>query len=55
MSILYSSVPQDGGTALIDAVREGYTETVGVLVEAGADVNLQENVSKPNLLFSSES
>ena len=30
------------------AVLEGYTETVSVLVEAGADVNLQENVSKPN-------
>ena len=30
------------------AVWEGDTETVSVLVEAGADVNLQENVSKPN-------
>ena len=50
LSILYSSVPQDGITALIDAVWAGHTETVSVLVEAGngADVNLQENVSKPN-------
>ena len=30
------------------AARRGYTETVSVLVEAGADVNLQENVSKLN-------
>jgi len=33
-------------TALITAVQEGKTETVHALVKAGADVNLQDKVSK---------
>ena len=37
---------QDGLTALILAVQKGDTETVDVLVKAGVDVNLQENVSE---------
>ena len=45
-----ASVPQDGLTALIYAVRRGNTETVSVLLEAGADVNLQEKVSEPIVL-----
>jgi len=45
---LYFSIPQDGLTALIYAVREGHTETVNLLMEAGADVNLQEEVREPN-------
>ena len=44
---LSSCVPQDGLTALIIAAGDGYTETVSVLVEAGADVNLQEKVREP--------
>ena len=44
---LYSAVPQDGETALIRAARKGHTETVSVLVEAEADVNLQEKVREP--------
>ena len=42
------SVPQDGLTALILAVKEGHTETVRTLLAAGADVNLQEEVNKCN-------
>ena len=38
---------QDGLTALILAVQSGDTEAVDVLVKAGADMNLQENVSEP--------
>ena len=38
---------QDGLTALMRAVQSGDTEAVDVLVKAGADVNLQENVSEP--------
>ena len=44
---LYSAVPQYGRTALIRAAQDGHTETVSVLVEAGADVNLQEKVREP--------
>ena len=44
---LYSDVPQDGQTALIRAAQNGHTETVSVLLEAGADVNLQEKVREP--------
>ena len=43
-----SSVPQDGLTALILAVKEGHTETVKAILAAGADVNLQEEVNKCN-------
>ena len=42
------SVPQDGLTALILAVKEGHTETVRTLLAGGADVNLQEEVNKCN-------
>ena len=42
------SVPQDGLTALILAIKEGHTETVRALLAAGADVNLQEEVNKCN-------
>ena len=38
---------QNGLTALMRAVQSGDTEAVDVLVKAGADVNLPENVSKP--------
>ena len=38
---------QNGLAALILAVLRGYIEAVDVLVRAGADVNLQENVSEP--------
>jgi len=39
---------QAGLTALIRAVRSGDTETVEILVKAGANVNLQEKVSECN-------
>ena len=41
---------QNGETALICAVNSllGKPETVSALVQAGADVNLQDKVSEPN-------
>ena len=42
---MVSVVPQDGLTALIIAVRNHRTETVKLLLAAGADVNLQEKVN----------
>ena len=43
--ILHMSViTQDGWSALIRAAYNGHTETVGELVKAGADMNLQTNV-----------
>ena len=44
------SVSQDGQTALIHAAREGCTETVVILLGAGADLNIQE-VNKPNYAY----
>ena len=42
------AVPQDGQTALILAVKEGYTETMEALLAAKADMNLKE-VKKTNI------
>jgi len=41
---------QDGQTALMWVCygRQGSPEIVSALVEAGADVNLQDKVSEPN-------
>ena len=36
---------QDGGTALVWASRYGFMECVKVLLDRGADVNMQDNVS----------
>ena len=43
-------ISQDGLTALILAAKEGCTETVKILLDAGADVNIQEKVNKPNYM-----
>ena len=39
------SVLQDGATALMAAAQEGRTQAAAILVEGGAQVNLQRNVS----------
>ena len=39
---------QYGQTTLIRAARWGHAEAVSALVEAGADMNLQDKVSEPN-------
>ena len=36
---------QDGRTALHWAVREGYYDCAQLLVQSGADVDIQDNVS----------
>ena len=36
--------PQHGDTALMEAARRGHSETVRVLVEVGADLNVQNKV-----------
>ena len=36
--------PQDGCTALMDATLEDHSETVRVLVQLGADLNVQNKV-----------
>ena len=40
------SIPQDGLTALIIAVKEGHTETVRTLLAVRPDVNLCEKVKQ---------
>ena len=42
---LTQSISQDGLTALILAAKEGCTKTVKILLDAGADVNIQEKVA----------
>ena len=39
------SVLQNGATALLVAAQEGHEHTAAILVEGGAQVNLQRNVS----------
>ena len=39
------SVLQNGATALMAAAQEGHTQAAAILVEGGAQVNLQRNVS----------
>ena len=39
-----SVITQDGDSALIIAVREGRTEVVSLLLEAGANTDLQNKV-----------
>ena len=48
---MVSVVPQHGQTALVYAVQEHDTETVKLLLAAGADVNLQEKVNNTKLIF----
>ena len=42
--------PQDGLTALMLATLEGHSETVNVLVQCGADPNVQNKVQEYTLL-----
>jgi ankyrin repeat protein len=39
-----NGVLQNGNTALLMAAQEGYTDIVQLLMEAGADVNVQSKV-----------
>ena len=39
-----SVITQDGNSALIIAVREGRTEVVSLLLEAGANIDVQNKV-----------
>ena len=39
-----SVITQDGDSALMIAAREGMTEVVSLLLEAGANINLQNEV-----------
>ena len=39
-----SVITQDGDTALIEAASNGRTKVVSQLLEAGADIDLQNNV-----------
>jgi ankyrin repeat protein len=39
-----NGVLQNGNTALLMAAQEGYTDVVQLLMEAGADVNVQSKV-----------
>ena len=48
---MVSVVPQDGLRALIIAIRNHRTETVKLLLAAGADVNLQEKVNKTKIIY----
>ena len=47
---IHVHVSQFGLTALMWAVKKGYSDTVTVLLEAGANTNTQENVSTQFLL-----
>ena len=42
---IHVHVSQFGLTALMLAVKEGYSDIVSVLLEAEANTNIQENVS----------
>ena len=42
--------PQDGLTALMLATLKGHSETVSVLVQHGADLNVQNKVHEDTLL-----
>ena len=42
--LLMSIITQDGDSALMKAASNGHTEIVEELVEAGADLNLQNKV-----------
>lgn len=48
--MLYYIPPQDGLTALMCATLENHSETVSVLVEYGADLNVQNKVQEYTLL-----
>ena len=41
----YSVLHQDGETALTSAAHEGHTETVMSLLDRGADINQENDVS----------
>lgn len=42
---------QEGGSPLLAASRKGFCDTVSMLCEKGADVNLADNVSTSYVLF----
>ena len=44
VSLHLSVITQGGDSALMMAVREGRTEVVSLLLEAGADIHLQNEV-----------
>ena len=44
VSLHMSVITQNGDTALMTAVREGRTEVVSLLLEAGANIHLQNKV-----------
>lgn len=43
-----------GVTPLMDAVSNGYTDSIEILLKAGADVNLKDNEGKTALMMASE-
>ena len=45
VSLHVSVITQDGKSALMMAAREGRTEVVSLLIEAGANINLQNKVN----------
>ena len=44
ISLLMSVITQDGDSALMMAVRKGWTEVVSLLLKAGANTDLQNKV-----------
>ena len=44
ISLHMSVITQDGDTALMLAAREGMTDVVSMLLEAGANIELQDKV-----------
>ena len=45
--LIFISITQNGNSALIIAVREGRTEVVSLLLEAGINTELQNKVKCP--------
>lgn len=51
LSLMYFLDPQEGDTALHDAVRLNRYKTVKLLVVAGADIKIKNSVSVPLIHF----
>ena len=48
---MYIVLTQDGDTALLLACREGKVDVVKVLLQAGADMNIQNKVRNNNYYY----
>ena len=53
VSLHMSVITQNGDTALMMAVREGMNEVVSLLLKAGANTDLQNEVSLSTVVLSS--